>query len=60
MRSRTSIVIAHRISTVRSAHRILVLHRGEIRETGTHEALLASKGIYHRLHQLQYIGSARQ
>ncbi len=60
MRSRTSIVIAHRISTVRSADRILVLHRGEIRETGTHEALLASKGIYHRLHQLQYIGSDRQ
>lgn len=60
MRSRTSIVIAHRISTVRRAHRILVLHKGEIRETGTHEALLAGKGIYHRLHKLQYIGSARQ
>ncbi len=56
MRSRTSIVIAHRISTVRSAHRILVLHKGEIREAGTHEALLARRGIYHRLHQLQYIG----
>ena len=60
MRSRTSIAIAHRISTVRRAHRILVLHKGEIRETGTHEALLAGKGIYHRLHKLQYIGSARQ
>ena len=60
MRSRTSIVIAHRISTVRRAHRILVIHKGEIRETGTHEALLAGKGIYHRLHKLQYIGSARQ
>lgn len=60
MRSRTSIVIAHRISTVRRAHRILVLHKGEIRESGTHEALLAGKGIYHRLHKLQYIGSARQ
>lgn len=60
MRSRTSIVIAHRISTVRRAHRILILHKGEIRETGTHEALLAAKGIYHRLHKLQYLGSARQ
>ncbi len=60
MRSRTSIVIAHRIATVRRANRILVIHKGEIRETGTHEALLAAKGIYHRLHKLQYIGSARQ
>ncbi len=56
MRSRTSIVIAHRISTVRSAYRILVLHKGEIREAGTHEALLARRGIYYRLHQLQYVG----
>ncbi len=60
MRTRTSIVIAHRISTVRNAHRILVLHKGEIREAGTHEALLARKGIYHRLHQLQYIGGKSQ
>lgn len=60
MRSRTSIVIAHRISTVRRAHRILVIHKGEIRETGTHEDLLARKGIYHRLYRLQSIGTTRQ
>ena len=56
MASRTSIVIAHRISTIRSADRIIVLHKGEIREMGTHDSLLAQGGIYHRLHQLQYIG----
>ena len=60
MRSRTSIVIAHRISTVQRSNRILVLHKGEIRETGTHETLLAARGIYHRLHRLQYIGDARR
>ena len=56
MASRTSIVIAHRISTIRSADRIIVLHKSEIREMGTHDSLLAQGGIYHRLHQLQYIG----
>ena len=55
MESRTSIVIAHRISTIRSADRIVVLHRGEIREIGDHAELMAKKGIYFRLHQLQYI-----
>jgi ATP-binding cassette subfamily B multidrug efflux pump len=56
MASRTSIVIAHRISTIRRATRIVVLHKGVIREMGTHDSLLAEGGIYHRLHQLQYVG----
>ena len=54
MRDRTSIVIAHRLSTIRSADKILVMHHGRIREEGRHVELLAKKGIYHRLHQLQY------
>jgi ATP-binding cassette, subfamily B, multidrug efflux pump len=54
MQFRTSIVIAHRLSTIRNADKILVLHHGEIREEGRHEELLEMKGIYHRLHQLQY------
>lgn len=56
MHDRTSIVIAHRLSTIREADNILVLHRGELREEGRHEELLAQRGIYHRLHQLQYSG----
>jgi ATP-binding cassette subfamily B protein len=51
---RTSMVIAHRLSTVQKADRILVLHKGELREQGTHQELLARRGIYHRLYLLQY------
>jgi ATP-binding cassette subfamily B protein len=51
---RTSIVIAHRLSTVQKADRILVLHKGEVRELGTHQELLALRGIYHKLYLLQY------
>ncbi len=51
---RTSIVIAHRLSTIQRADRILVLHRGELREQGTHQELLALRGIYHRLYRLQF------
>jgi ATP-binding cassette subfamily B protein len=51
---RTSLVIAHRLSTVRRADRILVLHQGRLREQGTHRELLAMRGIYHRLYQLQF------
>lgn len=51
---RTSLVIAHRLSTIQSADRIVVLHKGELREQGTHRELLAQGGIYYRLHRLQY------
>ena len=54
MKGRTSIIIAHRLSTVQNADRIIVLHRGRIRETGTHQELLHQKGIYWKLFQLQY------
>jgi ATP-binding cassette subfamily B multidrug efflux pump len=54
MKDRTSIIIAHRLSTVQNADRIIVLHRGRIRETGTHQELLHQKGIYWKLFQLQY------
>jgi len=54
MKVRTSIVIAHRLSTIRNADKILVLHRGEVREEGTHQELLEQDGIYSRLHELQY------
>jgi ATP-binding cassette subfamily B multidrug efflux pump len=51
---RTSLVIAHRLSTIHKADRILVMHRGELREQGTHRELLAAQGIYRRLYDLQY------
>jgi ATP-binding cassette, subfamily B, multidrug efflux pump len=51
---RTSIVIAHRLSTIQRADRILVMHKGRLRETGTHQELLALRGIYWKLYQLQY------
>lgn len=54
MEGRTTIAIAHRLSTIQDMDRILVLHRGELREAGTHQELLAQRGIYHRLYQLQY------
>jgi len=57
MLGRTSLVIAHRLSTIRNADRILVMHHGEIRETGTHEELLGLGGLYTRLHRLQFAGS---
>src|SRR5512146_2486671 len=51
---RTSIVIAHRLSTVQRADKILVMHKGKLREMGTHQQLLANRGIYWKLYQLQY------
>jgi len=54
MAGRTVLAIAHRLSTVQDMDRILVLHKGELRERGTHQELLAARGIYHRLYQLQY------
>jgi ATP-binding cassette, subfamily B, multidrug efflux pump len=59
MRGRTSLVIAHRLSTVQHADRILVLHHGELREQGTHVELLRQGGLYARLYELQFaVGSA--
>jgi ATP-binding cassette, subfamily B, multidrug efflux pump len=51
---RTSVVIAHRLSTVQSASQILVMHKGQLRERGTHQELLSRRGIYWKLYQLQY------
>ena len=51
---RTAIVIAHRLSTIQNADKIIVMHKGEIRETGNHQELLAKRGIYYKLYQLQY------
>jgi ATP-binding cassette subfamily B protein len=51
---RTAIVIAHRLSTIQNADKIIVMHKGEIREAGTHQELLANRGIYYKLYQLQY------
>ncbi|TET46736.1 ABC transporter ATP-binding protein [candidate division TA06 bacterium] len=54
MKGRTSIIIAHRLSTIQRVNRIIVLHKGEIVEEGTHQELLKKRGIYYRLYQLQY------
>jgi ATP-binding cassette subfamily B protein len=51
---RTSLVIAHRLSTVQRADKIIVMHKGRVREMGTHQQLLAQRGIYYKLYQLQY------
>jgi ATP-binding cassette subfamily B protein/subfamily B ATP-binding cassette protein MsbA len=56
MQGRTSIVIAHRLSTIKHVDRIYVLHKGEIRETGSHQELLRKRGLYHRLYHLQMGG----
>lgn len=54
MEGRTSIIIAHRLSTIQKCDKIIVMHKGEIRETGTHQQLLELGGIYSKLYQLQY------
>ena len=54
MAERTTIAIAHRLSTVQDMDKILVFHKGELREAGSHQELLAERGLYHTLYQLQY------
>ena len=57
MRNRTSIVVAHRLSTIQRADQIIVLHHGEVREQGTHQELLVKRGLYWKLYKLQYTDS---
>ncbi len=52
--NRTSLIIAHRLSTIQNASKIIVMHKGRVREVGTHQELLARRGIYYKLYQLQY------
>src|SRR5262249_37721627 len=54
MKGRTTIAIAHRLSTIQDMDKILVLHKGQLRESGTHQELLAHRGIYFKLFELQY------
>jgi ATP-binding cassette subfamily B protein len=51
---RTSVIIAHRLSTIQQSDKIIVMHKGKLREIGTHQQLLAERGIYWKLYQLQY------
>src|SRR5207237_10821545 len=51
---RTSLILAHRLSTIQRADKIIVMHKGQLREIGTHQELLAHRGIYYKLYQLQY------
>jgi len=60
MEGRTTLAIAHRLSTIQDMDTILVLHRGELREAGSHQALLARRGVYHKLYQLQFKDQERQ
>ncbi len=54
MKGRTTLIVAHRLSTIQNSDKIIVMHKGEIREEGTHQELLTKKGIYYKLYQLQY------
>lgn len=54
MKGRTTLIVAHRLSTIQNSNKIIVMHKGEIREEGTHQELLSQKGIYYKLYKLQY------
>lgn len=54
MNGRTTLIVAHRLSTIQNSSKIIVMHKGEIREEGTHQELLANRGIYYKLYKLQY------
>jgi ATP-binding cassette subfamily B protein len=54
MEGRTVLAVAHRLSTIQDMDAILVLHKGELREHGTHQQLVAARGLYYRLYELQY------
>jgi ATP-binding cassette subfamily B multidrug efflux pump len=60
MQGRTSLVVAHRLSTIQSVDKIVVMHKGEIREQGTHQELLNQRGLYWRLYQLQFYQDFKQ
>jgi ABC-type multidrug transport system fused ATPase/permease subunit len=60
MQGRTSLVVAHRLSTIQNADKIIVMHKGQIRETGNHQELLKQGGIYHKLYRLQYASQERK
>ncbi|MDX2128463.1 MAG: ABC transporter ATP-binding protein [Chloroherpetonaceae bacterium] len=57
MKGKTAIIIAHRLSTIQHADKIIVMHKGEIREMGNHQELLKERGLYHKLYELQYAES---
>ncbi len=59
MAGRTTIAVAHRLSTIQDMDKILVLHKGELREMGTHDQLLARRGLYYHLYRLQYEDQAQ-
>jgi ABC-type multidrug transport system fused ATPase/permease subunit len=56
MAGRTTLAIAHRLSTIQDMDKILVFHKGKLRESGSHQQLLSMRGIYYKLFQLQYKG----
>ena len=58
MAGRTALVIAHRLSTIQSVDKIVVIHKGEVREVGDHQSLLAQRGLYWRLYELQFVNSS--
>ena len=59
LRDKTSIGVAHRLSTIQDADRIFVFHRGQIEESGSHDELLSGRGLYWKLYQLQYASQER-